>query len=332
MIDDLSQANLDCDTVLTIGAFDGVHRGHQHLIRQLVQEARRTQRLAGLITFYPHPNAVLFPYNPTYYLTTPGEKAALLERMGLDVLAILPFDRKMAQTPARDFVEMICRHLHMAELWVGADFALGRNREGDVAALEAMGRELGFAVRVVEPLTWRGEPISSTRIRSLLLKGRVREAAELLGRYPSVSGEVVRGSLRGRCLGFPTANLRVRPERAIPADGVYAAYARLGEERYQGVANIGVRPSFEIAGERLVEIHILDFERDIYGCDLVVEFVERLRSERRFERVEELVAQIKRDIAQARRILAEEESVSRSSKSADLADEAETFGSFEQIG
>lgn len=309
IIDDLSSVNLDGDTILTVGAFDGVHRGHQHLIQQMVEEAKQTKRLAGLITFYPYPSAVLSPYNPTRYLSTPGEKAALLERLGLDILAILPFDQEMAQTSAQDFVDLVRRHLHMVELWVGGDFALGHAREGHVKALQAMGQQLDFTVRVIEPLTWQGQIISSTRIRSLLLKGRVRQAAQLLGRYPSLAGEVVRGSQRGHCLGFPTANLEVREERVIPADGIYAVYARLGKERRQGVANVGVRPSFEIGGAHLVEVHILDFDENIYGCDLVVEFVERLRDERRYANAEELKAQIEQDIAQARCILAEEKPI-----------------------
>jgi riboflavin kinase/FMN adenylyltransferase len=163
-------------------------------------------------------------------------------------------------------------------------------------------------------LTWQGKIISSTRIRSLLLKGKVRQAAQLLGRYPSLAGEVVRGSQRGHCLGFPTANLEVREERVIPADGIYAVYARLGEERHPGVANVGVRPSFEIGGARIVEVHILDFNQDIYGCDLVVEFVERLRDERRYADVEELKAQIERDVEKARRILVEAPPTSATSK------------------
>lgn len=306
IIDDLSSVNLSSDTIITVGAFDGVHRGHQHLIQQMVEEARQANRLTGLITFHPHPSAVLSPYNPTRYLSTPGEKAALLEKLGLDMLVILPFDQGMAQTSARDFIGRVRRYLHMMELWVGADFALGREREGDAETLRALGEELGFTVRVIEPLTRRGQIISSTRIRSLLLKGKVRQATQLLGRYPSLAGEVVQGSQRGHCLGFPTANLEVRKEQVVPADGIYAVYARLGEERHQGVANVGVRPSFEIGGERIVEVHLLDFDENIYGCDLVVAFVERLREERRYDDVEELKAQIEQDIAQARRILAEE--------------------------
>lgn len=305
IIDDLSQVHLDKDTVLTIGAFDGVHRGHQKLVGQLLQKARQTHRLAGLITFHPHPSAVLAPRNPTRYITTPGEKVALLERLELDIVAILPFNREMAQTLARHFIEMVSRQLRMRELWVGEDFALGRGREGTPEVLRALGQEMGFSVEIIPPLIWKGESISSTRIRSLLFRGQVREAAELLGRYPSLAGEVVRGAQRGRCLGFPTANLEVRAERAIPANGIYAVYAVLGAERYRGVANVGVRPSFD-NGERTMETYILDFEADIYGCDLVVEFVQRLRPEKRFTDIKDLIAQIERDVVEARRILATE--------------------------
>ncbi len=306
VIDDLTQVNFAQETVLTIGAFDGVHRGHQYLIHQLVEAAHESGRLAGLITFHPHPNVVL-ARSPSLCLTTPGEKVALLEKLQLDVVTILRFDRQVAGTPAADFVAMLCHHLHMVELWVGRDFALGKDREGDVSALRRLGTEFGFDVHVVEPLAGNGEAISSTRIRNLLLQGHVREAARLLGRYPSLAGRVVAGAKRGRCLGVPTANLEVRAERAIPADGVYAAYAVLGDVRYPAVANIGYRPSFENHGTRTVETHILDFDQDIYGFDLVVEFVERLRSERRFTSGEALATQISEDIRLTRELLAAEE-------------------------
>ena len=305
VIDELSKAELNYDSVLTIGAFDGIHLGHQHLIARLVQQARDTNRLAGLVTFHPHPSVVLAHRTAAKYLTTPGEKIAILSTLGLDLVALLPFNQEMARTPARQFVARICRYLRMKELWVGADFALGHNREGDVKALREMGREMGFTVHAIEPLLWEGQVISSTWIRSLVRRGQVEEAAHLLNRYPSLSGEVVRGAQRGRCLGFPTANLEVRPERAIPADGVYAVYVVLGEKRYQGVANIGVRPTFD-NGQRTIEVHLLDFQGNLYGCDLVLEFVARLRSEKRFAKLEELKAQIEADIACAREVLAVE--------------------------
>lgn len=304
IISDLTQVNLQQETILTIGAFDGVHRGHQALIHTVVDRARATGRLATLITFHPHPVVVLAPDRAPPYLTTPGEKAALLERLGIDLVVLLSFDRRLAATPARDFMEMVSRQLKVRELWVGSDFALGRNREGTVPRLQELGQELGYHVHVIEPVLGSGEVISSSRIRTLLREGLVEDATRLLGRYPSLSGEVVPGAHRGHRLGFPTANLEVRPERAIPADGVYAVFAVLGAERYPGVANVGIRPSFD-NGQRLVEVHIFDFDQDIYGCDLVVEFVARLREERRFTDIQELIAQMRRDSDAARQILGE---------------------------
>jgi riboflavin kinase/FMN adenylyltransferase len=306
VIDDLAKAGLQRETVLTIGAFDGVHRGHQALISDVVSRARATSRLSGVLTFHPHPAVVLAAKPAPDYLTTPGEKIALLEGLGLDLTALLTFDSRTASMPAREFVKMVCWHLRLRELWVGADFALGRDRQGDVAYLRQLGRELGYEVHAVEPLILDGQIVSSSRIRGLLRGGEVGLAARLLGRYPSLSGEVVEGARRGHSLGFPTANLEVRPERAVPADGVYAVFALLGRERYLGVANVGVRPTFD-DGQRTVETYILDFAADIYGCDLVVEFVARLRGERRFENVEDLVAQIGEDSERARRILAQEQ-------------------------
>jgi len=305
LIDNWEQAHLEQDTVATIGAFDGVHLGHQFLIRNLVASAKETGRLAMVVTFHPHPVAVLRPDLPIRYLTTPGEKAVLMEQLSLDILAILPFDAQMARMSAAEFTGALVRHLRLRELWVGPDFALGRNREGDIATLRALGADLGFAVRAVEPFLLDGEVVSSTRIRALLAQGDVRGATRLLGRYPTVAGEVVPGARRGRALGYPTANLEVRQERAVPADGVYAVFAVLGTERYPGVANIGVRPSFD-NGARTVETFILDFDQDIYGCDLVVEFVERLRPEQRFPNIADLVRQIGQDVEVARRILDDE--------------------------
>jgi riboflavin kinase/FMN adenylyltransferase len=306
IIDDLAKASLRQQTVLTIGAFDGVHVGHQALIAQVVDRARVTDRLAAVMTFHPHPAEVLAPERAPGYLTTLGEKVALLEVLGVDLLVLLAFNRDVAQTSAREFMEAACLHLRIRELWVGADFALGRAREGDPVRLRELGEMLGYQVHVVNPVESDQGVISSSRVRALLREGRVRDAAQLLGRYPSLSGEVVLGAQRGRTLGFPTANLEVRPERVVPADGVYAAFALLGSQRHAAVANVGVRPSFD-NGHRTVETHLFDFDRDIYGCDLVVEFVARLRNERRFEDVDDLVAQIGRDSESARQILGQED-------------------------
>jgi riboflavin kinase/FMN adenylyltransferase len=305
IVDDLTRVSLRQETILTIGAFDGVHLGHQALIGAVVDRARSTDRLAALVTFHPHPAVVLAPDRAPRYLTAPGEKMAQLESRGIDLVVLLPFNRKVADTTARAFMGSVSTHLRVRELWVGPDFALGRNREGDVPRLRELGREFGYEVHVVEPVLLGTEPISSSRIRALLGEGRIAEATRLLGRYPSVSGEVIVGARRGRRLGFPTANLEVRPERAVPADGVYAVFAQLGTQRYPAVANVGVRPTFD-NGQRTVEVYIFDFDEDIYGCDLVVEFVARLRDELRFERVDDLVEQMGRDSTLALEILDDE--------------------------
>jgi riboflavin kinase/FMN adenylyltransferase len=211
----------------------------------------------------------------------------------------------MAAMSPRAFMENVSRHLRLRELWVGADFCLGQGREGNVAHLQELGLELGYSVTVFQKVLGGENAVSSSRIRSLLLEGRVEQAAALLGRYPRLAGEVVRDAGRGQTMGYPTANLEVRPELAVPADGVYAVFAVLGHDRYPAVANIGVRPSFG-RGTRTVETHILDFDQEIYGCDLVVEFVYRLRAERRFDEIEDLVNQIELDSQAARRILSEE--------------------------
>jgi len=308
VVDDLKQVHPDRDMILTIGAYDGVHRGHQTLLSRLIYRSRCKGYWSGLITFYPHPRAILQPGSPVQYLTTPGEKAALLERMGLDILVILNFTKGLASTPPRDFVRALCDHLRMRELWVGADFALGKDREGDIQSLRALGGEFGYELRVIETVQIGGIPVRSSSIRSFILKGKITEANRLLGRHYSLSGEVVRGVQRGRCLGFPTANLAVREERVIPANGVYATFAYVGADRYLSVTNIGVRPSFD-GSERTIEVHLLDFDEDLYGQDLVVEFARRLRSERRFDSVNELIAQVRRDVERAREILQEERSM-----------------------
>ncbi len=306
LIDDLANARIERPAIVTIGSFDGLHIGHQELIRELVAHARETASLSVVVTFHPHPRAVLRPWLSPKVLTTPGEKAVLLAQMNLDVLLLLRFTQRMAQTPAAEFIRLLYEHLHMAELWVGKDFALGRGREGDVPALRRMGTQWGFQVREVEPVALGGRVVSGTWVRELLAAGQVGEARRLLGRPYSLAGEVVTGAQRGRCLGFPTANLAVRPERAIPPDGVYAVYALIGEERWPAVANVGVRPSFD-AGERAIEVHLIGYEGDLYGRDLVIEFAMRLRPERRYPDVCELVRQIGRDVERAQQLLTVEQ-------------------------
>ncbi len=308
ILDNLENVDFNRETILTIGSFDGVHRGHQFLIRGLRERAKQTYRCCGVITFYPHPRAVLDPTNNIKYLTTPGEKMVLLDKLEMDLLAILPFTPLLKEMPARDFIYKLYKKLHMRELWVGADFTVGRGRSGNVHSLRVMARLMGFYLRVIEPVHNGTEVISSTKIRQLLAQGEIAAAARLLGRPYSIAGEVVYGEQRGRTLGFPTANLEVRAERVTPPDGVYAVYCRVGEDMYSGVANIGLRPTFTYGQDvtRTIEAHLLDFSGNLYHTDLEVQFVRHLRAERRFSSKDELSAQIKLDIARARELLRSE--------------------------
>jgi riboflavin kinase/FMN adenylyltransferase len=217
-------------------------------------------------------------------------------------MAVLLFTPQLAATAPKRFMQRLYAQVRMRGVWVGPDFALGRDRSGDVSNLRRLGREMGFQVHEMPYVTEDGEKVSSTHIRLLVRRGRVTEARRLLGRFYSISGEVVHGAQRGRCLGFPTANVAVHPERVVPANGIYASIARLGSDHYPSVTSIGVRPTFD-NGERSIEAYLLDFQGDLYGRDLVIEFVARLRPERRFAEVGELVAQIERDVAETRGVL-----------------------------
>lgn len=308
IIRNLTDAQVTEPVVLTIGTFDGVHRGHQALIKQLKEAALQHQAKSAVLAFHPRPKAIFNPQaHANDYLTTPEERMALFEQNGLDILILLPFSKELAQHSARDFMTLLIDHLNLVELWAGHDFALGKGREGNIEKLTALGQEFNYRVYQFEPFELDGETISSTQIRHLLQAGDVRKAAQLLGRYPMLTGEVTEGAKRGRTLGFPTANLAVPPERLIPANGVYATLVqRPGDSRrFTSVTNIGVRPSFEEA-ERTVETYIFDFKETLYGQQLTVEFVERLRPEKKFAGIKELVDQIARDVEHARSLLAEE--------------------------
>jgi riboflavin kinase/FMN adenylyltransferase len=308
LIRDLATAHLHRPSVLTIGTFDGLHLGHQALINQLKAAAQRRQAQAVVIAFHPRPKTVLAPHLANNdYLTTAEERILLFEELSIDVLILTPFTLELAQTTAYDFVKQVVDRLQMVEFYVGHDFALGKNREGNINKLIELGREFNYDLHEVQPLLLDGQVVSSTEIRQQLLAGNVRRAGHLLGRYPSLSSQIVQGARRGRSIGFPTANFAVPGERLLPANGVYATFVQhVGDDRrYPSVTNIGVRPSFG-GQERTVEAHIFDFDEDIYGQAFTVEFVERLRPEKKFESIEALVAQIRQDAEQARTLLAQE--------------------------
>jgi len=297
---------------LTIGSFDGVHLGHQAIIRNLVASARREASSAGLLTFEPHPMAVLRPERAARRLTSISERAAFLEALGLDFMVVLPFTPDTAATPAADFVQNLVKRLAIRTLWIGPDFALGRGREGNAVRLMELGHAFGYDVVVVEPYELEGGLVRSSRIRALLTEtGAVDVAAQLLGRPYQVWGQVVQGAKRGRTLGFPTANLHLPEDRLTPAYGVYACWAWRPENApdnltpgLPAVVNVGVRPSFD-NGQHSVEAFLLDFEGDLYGETVGLSFIRRLRGEQRFSDISALVTRIQADARQARAILAD---------------------------
>ena len=287
---------------VAIGNFDGVHRGHRALIDQLVALAHARGHLAGVVTFDPHPMRVLNPDASLAFLTTPAERLELLAATGLDFTVVYPFTRETAQMPAADYMQALVDRLRLRRLWVGPDFTLGRRREGDVPTLRRLGEQMGFKVTVVEPVAIGGAEVRSGAIRAALAAGEVDQAAALLGRPYGLAGEVISGAGRGRTIGLPTVNLAAPDDRVLPAYGVYATWCTVAGQRLPAATNVGVRPTFD-HGIPSIESHILDFTGDLYGAPLRVEFVLRLRAEERFPGVDALIAQVRRDVANARRTL-----------------------------
>jgi riboflavin kinase/FMN adenylyltransferase len=301
----LAEVQLAEESAVTIGSFDGVHRGHQALIKQMRASALRAGRATVVVTFFPHPSVVLGRVQP-FYLTSPEEKLVQINQSGVDWLIELPFTTATAQTRAATFVNQLQQHTRLRELWIGHDFALGYQREGNAEFLAQLGRERGFTVHTLEPLTNDGEIISSSNIRAALRAGDVAHAAHLLGRPFRVSGKVVPGDGRGRTIGIPTANLAAWSEHALPANGVYACRAWVGHIPYRAAVNVGTRPTVTADTHRTVEAHLLDLQRDLYGLNLVLDFTKRLRGEQKFAGVQELVTQIRSDVETTRAILSDD--------------------------
>ncbi len=303
VIRDLTLADLEQDTVLTIGAFDGLHLGHQELIARLTKSAMESKRLSGVVTFDPLPRSLFARDNtPFVCLTTIDDKVELLQSWGVDLLVIVPFTWEVANTSARDFVQPLCDRLRMVELWVGWNFALGRGREGDVGHLQRLGAEMGFTLHVVEPVSDGSAVVSSTQIRSLLNAGRIREASEMLGRLYRLRGMVTPGSSEEQRTGVATARVQLLDACTVPASGVYALYLTASGRAHRAVGNIGFAPagSASVSG---VDVHLLDPSENLEGETVRLQFVERVRDERRFASVDALKRQIRRDIARAEEIL-----------------------------
>ena len=291
------------DCVMTIGNFDGIHLAHQKIIAQVVKEARKINRKAVVMTFDPHPQKVLHPERvPFYLITTVDEKLALIESLQVDAAILIDFSHEFPKPRPKNSFAIFYGGNSPRKILIGHDYTFGRGKEGKPEYLRIMGEKLGFGVEVIDAVLMDGEIVSSTRVRQSILKGDVKTAAKLLGRSFTVKGSVIKGFRRGTDLGFPTANIHTDKE-LIPRRGVYAVKVGLDGEDHPAVANIGFNPTF--SNEQLsIEIHILDFAENLYGRELSICFVDRLRDERKFEGPDQLVEQIRKDILRARALLA----------------------------
>ncbi len=303
LITDLSQITDPYrNSVVTLGNFDGIHLGHQELIRMIIRRSREIGGTSIVITFRPHPLKVLAPERCPALISIYEEKIRLIEDLGIDVLVKIPFSLEFAKMTPRDFAGNVLAHLlGSREVFVGYNYRFGRGREGNIDSLRRFGAEFGFSVREVEQVSLDGEEVSSTRIRTLLSEGEVEHASRLLGRRYAITGVVIKGDGRGKTLGFPTANIAPK-HQIVPADGVYAVRVLVREKTYDGIVNIGIRPTFD-TGCRTIETHIFDFDEDVYGEEITVTFFGKIRDEMKFNSKEALIHQVGNDIIGAQNLL-----------------------------
>ena len=302
LIESLAAARNAHPSAVMIGTFDGVHLGHRHIIAEAIRRAHQHGARTIALTFHPRPAEVLRPGTPSLYLCTLDERIQLLRQAGLDLVIPVQFTREIAVMSASDFVTVLVRTLNLRDIVGGPDMAVGRGREGTPDALRVLGAQMGFDVVTVPELLIDGEIVRSSAIKEALAHGDVEKAAGFLGRSYTVRGIVVRGDGRGRTIGVPTANISTAAQIILPGSGVYAVYFSHAGQRLVGAANVGTRPTFD-GINRTLEVHILDFDEDIYDQECTVEFVTRLRSEQRFNGVESLLAQIADDVRMTRAIL-----------------------------
>lgn len=293
-------ANISRPTVLTLGVFDGLHLGHQEIMRKVVERAKAVDAVATAITFDPHPRAVLHPDSAPPLLQTLDQRLANLEVLGIEQAIVIPFTREFAGQPAENFLsDIIHDRLQAKEVYLGKGFAFGKDRGGNIELLRSMSEKLGFIADEVHEIQLRGMRISSSKIRSLLADGYVNLARRMLGRPYGVEGVIIRGNRRGHTIGFPTANLKPH-NRVIPRFGVYATATLIDGTWRKSITNIGVRPTFESDADPSIETFVFDFDGDLYGDVLRVRFLHRIRDERKFNGIDELKAQIEKDSSRAR--------------------------------
>ncbi|WP_224391791.1 bifunctional riboflavin kinase/FAD synthetase [Pseudonocardia sp. ICBG1293] len=291
--------------VVTVGVFDGVHRGHRQLIARAVDRAHERGLPAVVVTFDPHPAELIRPGTHPARLSTLDRRAELVGEAGADVFCVIPFTEALSRMAPAGFAhEVLVDRLHAAVVVVGSNFTFGHRAEGDVGTLAELGRRFGFACEALDLVSDHDVTFSSTYIRSCIDAGAVRDAAHALGRWHRVDGVIVHGHKRGRDLGYPTANVASPPHTAIPADGVYAGWFRIGDRRLMGAISVGTNPTFS-GRVRTVEVYVLDVDENFYGHEVGVEFVERLRGQEHYDGLDALVAQMGRDVDTCRAILTE---------------------------
>ena len=306
VLEELARLHSTNPTVITVGVFDGVHKGHQYLIGCLKESAVRQGCSSAVITFTNHPRTVMRPDVRVPLLSTAEDRLRLLAEQGVDLVVPLSFTPDLSYLRAREFVELLKDVLNMRGLVVGPDFAFGYQREGTPEVLAQLGQEMGFTVEVVQPVEFEGRVVSSSAVRSCVEDGNMAEAAWMLGRPFTLAGYVVEGDRRGREMGFPTANLEIGSGIVLPADGIYATWTQADGVTYASATNIGFRPTFGPGG-RQVETHLIDYSGDLYNAKIQVAFARKLREEMKFNGVESLVSQMHEDVAQAQAALTEDE-------------------------
>lgn len=290
------------ETLLTIGVFDGIHLGHCYLLKNLIQRAKEEDLLSGVVTFDPHPQSVLHPHNQLPWLSNLKNRVKSLQELGINLVAVLSFTPEVSQLGARQFISLLKKYLRMRGLMTGPDSALGKGREGNADLLCSLGQEMGFSVETIAPFTVDGEIVSSTLIRQALAQGNMIKVENLMGHRFCLVGKVITADKRGWVLGFPTANLDMPAQQALPGNGVYATVTQVGGKQFASATNVGTRPTFE-EDAKWVETHLLNYEGDLYGREIRIEFVQKLREELRFTSPEKLRAQIGKDIREVEALI-----------------------------
>ena len=293
------------ETLLAIGVFDGVHAGHRYLLKQLQKRAAEKHLLSGVLTFNPHPQSVLHPDDQLPWLSNLEDRVTTLQQLGVNIVAVLTFTPELAQLTAQDFMSLLKKYLKMRGIIVGPDFALGRGGEGNISLLRTLGDQMEFTLEVIPPYTISGELVSSTLIRQALIQGDMKRVEKLMGHHFYLRGKVITSDKRGRALGFPTANLDIKPQQALPNNGIYATITHVDGKQFPSATNIGTRPTFG-EGQRMVETHLLNYKGNLYSKEIRVEFVQKLRDEKRFASSEELKTQIEKDVRKVQALLAKD--------------------------